>query len=376
MEPDDDINISGSDSYNGDNNDNNYNFNLDSSNSENIKYENSDENHIILNTTTKIWCMLKLNKIAIIENNEYFFLNLVALGLSSNKILIINLNEMKIYQEINTVDTVYSLTQFKDDSNYLICSLSNGQMIIYILKDNQYKEFQVLEKPKGTKDGEINKVITLSDGSLATAERDAVSIWKPKIEKEGKKFEFFKELITDNDTCHILEVNPQVFACAVRVADKINVYKNDGNEYPLLGSIDKVLSHGYNSNGMTKINDNTFCSGGLTCVIYVISIEPVQVIQKISLDEKDFYNDYILFLYKSNDGFIFTSTGKGIIQLKIIKDEDNNFIRLEKFDIIEDGISNTAISLIEGGKIFYKQKIENLDDKTNLFLTKYKQLDN
>ena len=372
MESDDAISVSGSDSYN----DDIANLVHTDSNNENIKYENSDENHIILNTTTKIWCMLKLNKIAILENNENFYLNLVALGLSSNKIIIINLNEMKIYQEISTVYTVYSLAQFKDDSNYLICSLSNGKMINYILKENQYKEFQVLEKPKGTKDGEINKVITLFDGCLATAERGAVSIWKPKIEKEGKKYEYFKELLTDNDTCHIIEVNPQVFACAIRVVNKINIYKNDGNEYPLLGSIDNVFSHGYNSNGMTKINDNIFCSGGLHCFIYVISFEPVQVIQKILLKENDNHSDYILFLYKSNDGFIFTSVGSGIIQLKIINDVDNNFIRLEKFNIIEDGINNTAISLIEDGKIFYNQKKENLDDKTNLFLTKYKQLDN
>ena len=48
---------------------------------------------------------------------------------------------------------------------------------------------------------EINKVIALSDCNLATAERGVLSIWKPKIEDGIKKFEFFKELITDNDTC-------------------------------------------------------------------------------------------------------------------------------------------------------------------------------
>ena len=314
--------------------------------------------------------MLILNKIADTEKNGY--LNLVALGFSIYKILIIDLNAMNIYQEIKTHNTVYSLTQFKDDSDYLISSLSNGEMIIYKLKENKYEEFQILEKPQKIQRGEINKVIALSNGNLATAERGVLSIWKQKMEEGKKKFEFFTEILTGNDTCQLIEVNPQVFACAIRISEKINVYKNDDNEYPLLGEIDNVFSHGYNSNGMAKINDNIFCSGGEHSYIYVISIEPVQVIQKIVLKEYETW-DYVRFLNISNDGFIFTSIGDGIIQYKIIKDEDN-FIKLEKFDVIEDGISNSAIAITEDGKIFYKQKIENENsDKTNLFLMKYKK---
>ena len=49
-----------------------------------------------------------------------------------------------------------------------------------------------MEKPQEIKKGEINKVITLSDGNLITAERGALSIWKPKIEEGIKKLNFVK----------------------------------------------------------------------------------------------------------------------------------------------------------------------------------------
>jgi len=126
--------------------------------------------------------MLKLNKIVYKMNNPNLILNLVALGFSNNRI--IDLDLLKIHQELKTPKIVYSLSQFKDYSNYLICSLSNGQLIIYKLKNNKYKRIQILEKPQEIKKGEINKVITLSDGNLITAERGALSIWKPKKKKE------------------------------------------------------------------------------------------------------------------------------------------------------------------------------------------------
>ena len=362
--------ISNNENINDDNNNNIFFYN--NIDNDQITYENSDQNHIILNTSAKIWCMLILNKFTYINNNENLNLNLVALGLIY-KIILIDLNTMSIYQEITTPSTVYSLAQFNDNTKDLICSLSNGKLIIYILKDNKYEEFQVLEKPEDLNRGEINKVITLSNGDLATAERGALSIWKPKISEGKKKFEFFKEIITDNDTCHLLEVNPQIFACATRISDEIRVYKNDENEYPIIGKIENVPSQGSNSNCMVKINNKTFCSGGNFCFIYIISIEPVQVIQKIKL-EKKYDWDYVYFLIKSNDGFIFTSTGEKIIQFKIVKDEDDNFVKLEKFDIIQDAIENHTIAITEDNKIFYKQIIDNSDEKTNLFLTKYKQL--
>jgi len=177
--------------------------------------------NIILNTSSTIWCMLKLTNIIY----NYKILNLVAIGFEDNTIIIINLLSMEIHQTIITKDTVYSIAQFKNDSNYLICSLSNGEIIIYILKGNKYEHLQTLEKPKGLKKGEINKVITLLDGNLATAERGALSIWKSKLTLGKKKFEFFKEIITENDTCQLIQVNPQFLACAIYSTELIIVYK-------------------------------------------------------------------------------------------------------------------------------------------------------
>ena len=259
------------DNENEDYNNNNINNNINN----NTEYENSDENHIILNTYSKIWCMLLLNKIDYIENNENINLNLVALGFTNNKIILINLNTMKIHQEINTPNSVYSLAKFNDDSNYFIASFENGQMIIYKLNQDKFEQHQLLEKPKDLKKGEINKVIILSDSNIATAERGVLSIWKPNIELGEKKYELFKEIITNNDTCQLLEVNPDVFACAIYRTRLINIYKNDNNEYPLLGSISNVESQGSNSNGMAKINDKIFCSGGKKGYIYIVSVDPI-----------------------------------------------------------------------------------------------------
>ena len=362
------------DDYNSDNSNDNSNNNDDNNDiNKALEYENPDEKHILLKTSDKIWCMLKLNKINYIEDNISRDLNLVALGLGSlnRRIIIINLNTLQIHQELLTSSEVYSLTQFKDDSKYLICSLENGKLIIYTLEGDKYQEYQIVEKPLDLHKGEINKVITLSDGNLATAERGAISIWKPKIEKELKNFEFFHEIVTDDDTCHLLEVNSEVFACAIYNSQKINVYKNDGKEYPLLGTIDDVSSHGYDSNAMAKINDNIFCSGGKKCSIYIVSVNPVQLLQKIILFET---LDYIYFLHKSNDGFIFTSLGEEIIQYKIINDEDGNFIRLEKFREIEDGNNNSAIITTDDGKIFYKQRYEEYN-RSMLFLSEYNKLE-
>ena len=333
-------------------------------------YQKSDENHILLEINSQIWCMLNLNKITYTENNTSLDLNLVAIGFSNGKIIIIDINSLKIHQELKTPNTVYSLTQFINDPKYLICSLSNGLLIIFILKDTKYEQIQVLRKPPGLKHGEINKVITFSDGNLATAERGVLSIWKPKIEDGIKKFEFFKELITGNDTCQLLEVNPQIFACAIYRSKLIKVYKNEGKDYPLLGNILNVESHGNNSNAMTKVNDNIFCSGGKNGYIYIVSVFPLQVIQKIILTEGLFY---ISFLHNSNDGFIFTSVRRDIIQYKIIKDERNNFIKLEKFDTITDGEFNSTITTTRDGKIFYSQTNDNLIYKTKFCLKEYKK---
>ena len=121
---------------------------------------------------------------------------------------------------------------------------------------------------------------------------------------------------------------------------------------------------------MAKINDNIFCSGGKHGYFYILSVNPIQLIQKFILSNETLYE--VEFIHNSNDGFIFTSCNKKIIQYKIIENEDNNFIRLEKFDEIESGVYNSAIITNGNGKIFYEQKLEDSFDKTNLFLTEYK----
>ena len=74
--------------------------------------------------------MLNLNQITYTENNTSLDLNLVAIGFSNGKIIIIDINSLKIHQELKTPNTVYSLAQFNNDPKYLICSLSNGLLII------------------------------------------------------------------------------------------------------------------------------------------------------------------------------------------------------------------------------------------------------
>ena len=123
---------------------------------------------------------------------------------------------------------------------------------------------------------------------------------------------------------------------------------------------------------MAKINDNIFCSGGIKSFIYIVSVEPVQIIQKIILNNNMNNFDYVLFLHNSNDGFIFTSFEEKIIQLKIINDEEGNFIKLQKFDEIEDSLINEAIATTNDGKIFYEIKSKNVE-KLNFWLINYKK---
>ena len=337
-----------------------------------IEHIDNMNKNIEMNAYGSIWCMLKLNNIIINKRNEN--LNLIAIGFSEGNIIIIDISKMKIHQKIKTPSTVYSLAQFKDNNKYLICSLSNGQLIIYILKKDKYEIYQTLEKPEDKRRGEINKVITLSDGNLATADRRSLSIWRPKAKKSEKKFEFFKEIITDNDTCQLLEVNPFILVCAMYSSKNINIYKKKEDDYILQGQINNAESHGDNSNGMAKINDNIFCSGSIKSFIYIVSVEPVQIIQKIILNNNMNNFDYVLFLHNSNDGFIFTSFAfeKKIIQLKIINDEEGNFIKLQKFDEIEVSLKNEAIATTNDGKIFYEIKSKN-EEKLNFCLINYKK---
>ena len=137
---------------------------------------NSDEdkieevNNYLYDST--VYCILKLNPITLKRIHQ----NLVAIGFSDNQIMILNSLSMKVHQIIKTSGSVYSLSQYNNNSNYLFASLSNGLIMIYELNKDIYEEIQNLEKPEEYKYGEINKVIILSNGDLASAERGAISI--------------------------------------------------------------------------------------------------------------------------------------------------------------------------------------------------------
>ena len=306
--------------------------------------------------------MLKLNPINYTEDNKSNILNLAAIGLGNGNIILINLSTLKIHQGIKSLNTIYSLAQFNNNPNYLLCSLSNGYIIIYKLNNKIYEEIQRLQKPQDLRRGEFNKVITLSNGDLATAERGAISIWKQKKDNEGKKieeFEFYKEILTNYDTCQIVEVNPNVFACAIYTSKQIKVFNNNGKDYPLLGVISNAESQGSNSNGMAKINDRIFCSGGKNYYIYIIGVNPVQMIQKIKLVKNESLSA-ISFMHMSNSGYLFTSYNNKIIQFKVCKDENNNFIELEEIFTLEDKEEgSSSIITTDNGKIFYQQKRNN-----------------
>lgn len=327
-----------------------------------IVNEVDDENHITINNFSSVWCMLKLNPINYMEKEKNTILNLVAIGFSDSRIILINISTMKIHQTLKSLNTIYSLAQFNNNPNYLLCSLSNGYIIIFKLKQNLYEEIQKLQKPENLRRGEINKVITLSNGDLLSGERKAISIWRQKKDEKGNKieeFEFFKEIMTNYDTCQLVEVNPNTFACAMYTSKEIKVYKNDENDYPLLGVIKNAESNGTNSNGMARINNKLFCSGGKNYFIYIVGVEPVQLIQKIKLVNEESFTNINFMHLSNNNNYLFTSYGETIIQFKIIKDKEDNFIELEEFDRIEDKKSgSSSIATTDDGKIFYQQKAD------------------
>ena len=323
--------------------------------------KNNKEKILSIDSFSTVWSMIKLNTINYLEKetNKEIILNLVAIGLADGTIFIINLFTMKIHQKLKTINTIYSLAQYKDNPKYLLCSLSNGYIIIYKLDYNNYIEIQKLKKPQNFNIGAINKVIVLSNGDLCSAESKCVSIWRQKKDKEGNKideFEFIKEIYTDfHDICQLVEVNNNVFAFAIYTSKVVKVMNNDGNEYNLIGTIKNLESQGENSNGMARINDKLFCSGGKNYFIYIISVQPVELIQIIKLLSQEAVTN-ISFMHTTDDGlFIFTSYKENIIQLKIIKDRNNNFIELEEYyKITNKYMGSPAIVTTNDGKIFYQ----------------------
>ena len=326
--------------------------------SESNLYKDKVENNYIYEST--VYCILKLNPITLKQIHQ----NLVAIGFSDNQIMILNLLSMKVYQIIRTSETVYSLCQYDNNPNYLFASLSNGLIMIYELTKDKYDEKQILEKPEEYRYGEINKVITLSNGDLASAERGAISIWKKSI-YDTKNYEYYKELKTEEDTCQLIEVNANILACTIYKPKIIKVFKRKDNSYTLIGNFENCHSHGNNSNSMAKINDNLFCSGG-NYYIYIVSVEPVELKKII---EADPYGE-IKFTYVFHN-CLFIGQDSNIIQYMIDNDEESNFMEFNQIKMIKNfrNQKSEAIAIIAKGKIFYESFREG--NKRKFILTNY-----
>ena len=316
---------------------------------------NNIENKVLIKVLEQklysIWCMKKLNDILINSGKK---LELIAMGGSDNKIILINTVTFNIHQTIfENKGTVYSLEQYKDDPNYLYSSSSRGNIHIYKLnKKYTYDLIQTLEKSKDKSGGEINKVIILSNKLLVSSDHRSITIWNEKNPGENKEYyEELFEIIVNRDTCHLLEVNPSIFvATQYSYNGCFQVYNNDGKSFPLKGELKNVRSHGSSSNGLSKINDNLVSSSSDDGILYIISIEPIQVIQKLKMNDSDtIYYNYIT----KNNYLYFSDSYKIISQYKIIFDEENEFVEIVKVgEYIAD--SQKAIIPFDDGRIFFK----------------------
>ena len=354
------------------NKDNNINNKKDQPDKTDIKYiedykKSNDINNIENKVQIKvfeqklysIWCMKKLNDIVIKSGKK---LELIAMGGSDYKIILINTVTFNIYQTIfENKGTVYSLEQYKDDPNYLYSSSSRGNINIYKLNKNyKYDLIQSLEKAQDKKGGEINKVIILSNKLLVSGDHRSITIWKEKNPDENKRnYEDFFEIIVNRDTCHLLEVNPSIFvATQYSQNGYFQVYNNNGITFPLKGELRNVRSHGNSSNGLSKINDNLVCSSS-EGILYIISIEPIQIIQKI----KNIQNNIIYYNYITKNNYLyFAESYDYISQYKIIVDEENEFVEIVKVGEYNVA-SEKAIIPFDDGRIFFKEPKKNLEDR-------------
>ena len=300
-----------------------------------------------------VWCIIQLNIIQIKPQQK---LELIAIGGSNNKILLLNIITFKIYQIIEEhTQTIYSLAQFKDNPNYLFSSSEDESINIYKLDSKyKYKLIQKIKKADDKSGGEINKVIILTNKLLVTGDHRSITIWKSNTENKNEiNYEEFKEIIINRDTCHLLEVNPSIFvATQYEGMGHFQVYKNAGEHFPLIGEIN-VESHGSSSNGLYKINDKLICSGAEYC-FFIVCIEPLQVIQKFPINYTDVY-----YIYITKEEYLYCRGKNSIVQYRLIKDEDNNFIELfeiDKYPINEINFNREkAILPFDDGRIFFTE---------------------
>ena len=305
-------------------------------------------------------CMKKLNDICI---SGHKILELVAIGGSNHKILLLNILNFYIYQIINEhKSAVYSLDQYKEDSQYLFSSSGDSTLNIYKLNnDYKYELIQKIKKSQEKNGGEINKVIVLSNKLLVTGDHRTITIWKTKALNEDKiHYENFHEIILNRDTYQLLEVNPSIFvATQFSHGGHFQIYKNDGELFPLIGELVSIKSHGSGSNGLSKINDKLVCSATENNLLYIICIDPLQIIQKIKMEWEKCTT--IFYTYVTSDNYLyFKGEYQSIVQFKIITDEDNNFIELVEIGKYNDKIySNSyekAILPFDDGRIFFVEE--------------------
>ena len=332
----------------------NFELKSDINNIENKIFIKSISKNITKDYNSQTWCIIKLNDIFINSKQK---LELIAIAGSNNKILILDSLKFNIYQMIEEHKSiVFSLAQYKNNFNYLFSSSEDRTINIYKL--NIHFKFELIQKLKKSREnvGEISKIIILENKLLISGDNNSITIWKSNIENENNiNYKEFFEIIINRDICNLLEVNPFIFiATQFSHGGYFQVYKNDEQNFPLIGELKNIRVVGISSNSLVKIDDNLVCSTAIN-YFYLISIEPLQIIQKIKISSDKFTQ--IFYIYVTQDNYLYCK-GKyqSIIQYKIIKDEDNNFLELREIGIFKYGNNisfERAILPFDDGRIFY-----------------------
>ena len=318
--------------------------------------------------------ILKLNEISYYVKNQLKILELVAISSYDERIIIINLPELKIFQTIRTEGKINSLSQFKYNPNYLLCSSDYCYFIIYkfIIKKQKFRETQKLHKIKYDFRNRYNKLIILANEDLAYIDcnKNIIIFEQHKINGPTKYFKKYKEIMVnkEEDIIDIFEVNENIFTCSIAGKNIIKFYKNNRDNYPLIGTIKNVNVNPSNKNGFTKLNDEFFFYGSY--IIYIISIKAMEIIQKIKLPSLDIsvplYSDksldykLSLYIHNSVNNMIYIVYQEKIKQYKIIKDVDDNFVELKENDNWEFySFHSHKLIVTEKGEMFHQ-----IDNKT------------
>jgi hypothetical protein len=91
-----------------------------------------------------------------------------------------------------------------------------------------------------------NKVIALSNKLLVSHDRRCITIWKSNNnEKEKLHYEDYYEIIINEDTCQLLEVNPSLFVATQYRNETFQVYKNDSKTIQLIGELENKCLKNY-----------------------------------------------------------------------------------------------------------------------------------